>query len=43
LARSSYRGYVSCEYVPRGNVDEGLDWIRRYSTDEPLDDYRGEP
>jgi hydroxypyruvate isomerase len=42
LARSNYRGYVSCEYVPRGKVEDDLDWIKKYSTDEPPVDDRGE-
>ena len=35
LSRSTYRGYVSCEYVPSGNVEEGLHWVDDYSGDEP--------
>lgn len=35
LSRSSYRGYVSCEYVPRGNVDDDLGWVDDYRGDSP--------
>ena len=35
LSTSGYRGYVSCEYVPRSNVEDGLAWVRDYGGDEP--------
>jgi hydroxypyruvate isomerase len=30
LHRSTYAGYVSCEYKPRGRTEDGLSWAARY-------------
>jgi hydroxypyruvate isomerase len=30
LDREGYRGYVGCEYKPKGKTDEGLAWARPY-------------
>ncbi|XP_057697537.1 putative hydroxypyruvate isomerase [Corythoichthys intestinalis] len=32
LERLGYRGYVGCEYKPRGNTREGLGWLEDYWT-----------
>ncbi|HWX85318.1 MAG TPA: 2-oxo-tetronate isomerase [Xanthobacteraceae bacterium] len=31
LDRLGYRGFVGCEYVPRGNTVDGLGWFRPYA------------
>jgi hydroxypyruvate isomerase len=30
LDRAGYRGFIGCEYRPRGKTEEGLGWARRY-------------
>jgi 2-dehydrotetronate isomerase len=30
LDKMEYRGWVGCEYKPRGNTDEGLRWVNRF-------------
>ena len=30
IDRLGYRGWIGCEYVPRGDTREGLAWARRY-------------
>jgi hydroxypyruvate isomerase len=30
IDRAGYRGWVSCEYRPRGRTEDGLSWARPY-------------
>ena len=30
LDRLGYRGYIGCEYKPRGKTEDGLDWFKPY-------------
>ena len=30
IDRLGYQGWVGCEYVPRGQTEEGLSWAREY-------------
>jgi hydroxypyruvate isomerase len=35
LDRLGYRGFVGCEYVPRGNTVDGLGWFKPYAGVKP--------
>lgn len=30
LEKSSYQGYIGCEYIPAGNTHQGLTWIKKW-------------
>jgi len=29
LEKLKYDGFIGCEYIPRGDTDEGLSWMKR--------------
>jgi 2-dehydrotetronate isomerase len=35
LDRLDYRGFVGCEYNPRGKTEDGLGWFKRYAGAKP--------